>query len=257
MERRGKEAEVARPAELREFVLSLDRSGLQSRSLARHIVSLRQFFLHLQRERLVTSNPTEHLESPRTWKVLPKYLTVEEVEVLLEQPDGKTPAGLRDRAMLEMLYGTGVRVSELVSLRVTDAHLQEGTVRAFGKGSRERIVPMGKQAIGAMESYLKDGRDKLLKGPAPWLFVNQRGRQLTRQGIWMLLARYGKLAGLRKAVTPHLLRHSFATHLLAGGADLRSLQMMLGHANISTTQIYTHVATTRLQEIYHQYHPRA
>jgi integrase/recombinase XerD len=247
-----------RAMDLRRFVLSLDRAGLQSRSIARHIVSLRQFFLHLIREEVIASNPTEHLESPRSWKVLPKYLSVEETQNLLQQPDEKTVLGIRDRAIVEMLYGTGLRVSELISLRVADMNLEEGTVRALGKGNKQRIVPVGKHAIAAIEKYLSFSRPVLLKSrPAPWLFVSRRASRLTRQSIWLLLARYGKLAGMSKRVTPHLLRHSFATHMLTRGADLRSLQMMLGHADIATTQVYTHVVSTHLQEMYRRHHPRA
>jgi integrase/recombinase XerD len=246
------------PVDVREFVVRLDGERLQSRTIARHIVSLRQLFLHLQREGVAAANPTEHLESPRTWKVLPKFLSQSEVESLLEAPDESTVLGRRDRAILEVLYGSGLRVSELASLRTTDVNLEAGTVRALGKGNKQRIVPLGKQAIAAVEAYNASARGRLLGSrQVPWLFVSRRGSRLTRQSVWLLLERYGKQRGLRKRVTPHLLRHSFATHLLTRGADLRSLQLMLGHADISTTQIYTHVVTARLQEIYRQHHPRA
>lgn len=244
--------------DVREFALALDRLHLQSRSIARHLVSLRQFFLHLLREEIISVNPTEHLESPRTWMVLPKYLSVEETRSLLEQPEASTPLGLRDRAILEMLYGTGLRVSELISLRVADVSLEEGAVRALGKGNKQRLVPAGQQAVAAVERYLSESRPELLKSrPSPWLFVSRRATRLTRQSIWLMLGRYGRLAGIRKGVTPHLLRHSFATHMLARGADLRSLQMMLGHADIATTQVYTHVVAAQLREIYQRHHPRA
>jgi integrase/recombinase XerD len=165
---------------------------------------------------------------------------------------------LRDRAILEMLYGTGLRVSELISLRVADVGLEEGAVRALGKGNKQRLVPAGQQAVAAVERYLSESRPELLKSrPSPWLFVSRRATRLTRQSIWLMLGRYGRLAGIRKGVTPHLLRHSFATHMLARGADLRSLQMMLGHADIATTQVYTHVVATQLREIYQRHHPRA
>ena len=243
---------------IRRFVLTLDRAGLQSRSIARHIVTLRQFFRYLRREGIIAANPTEHLESPRTWKVLPKHLSLEEVQVLLGAPDHSTARGVRDRAILEMLYGTGLRVSELIALRLSDVHREEGVVRALGKGNKQRIVPLGKLGIAALEQYLAGARGNLLGSrQSPWMFVSRRGTRLTRQSIWRLLGRYGRQAGIRKPVTPHLLRHSFATHMLARGADLRSLQMMLGHADISTTQIYTHVVAARLQEIYQQHHPRA
>ncbi len=243
---------------IRRFVLTLDRAGLQSRSIARHIVTLRQFFRYLQREGIIAANPTEHLESPRTWKVLPKHLSLEEMQALLEAPDHSTARGLRDRAILEMLYGTGLRVSELIALRLSDVHREEGVVRALGKGNKQRIVPLGKIGIAALEQYLAGARGRLLGArQSPWMFVSRRGTRLTRQSIWRLLGRYGRQAGIPKPVTPHLLRHSFATHMLARGADLRSLQVMLGHADISTTQIYTHVVAARLQEIYQQHHPRA
>ncbi|MBI3934481.1 MAG: site-specific tyrosine recombinase XerD [Acidobacteria bacterium] len=258
LKKNSRELRQVSAMDVREFVLGLDRQQLQSRSIARHVVSLRQFFLHLLREDVLSSNPTEHLESPRAWKVLPKYLSVEETRILLEQPDDSTPLGWRDRAILEMLYGTGLRVSELISLRVADINLEEGTVRALGKGNKQRIVPAGKHAVAAMEKYLSKARPFLLGSrQSPWLFVSRRATSLTRQTIWLMLARYGRLAGIGKRVTPHLLRHSFATHLLARGADLRSLQMMLGHADIATTQVYTHVVSTQLQEIYRRHHPRA
>lgn len=245
-------------AGIRKFLLSLEHQNLDSRTVARQIVSLRNFYRYLRRESLIASNPTENLESPRVWKVLPKYLSIEETETLLAKPDAGTALGQRDRAMIEMLYAAGLRVSELTSLRVADLNLEAGYVRTLGKGNKQRIVPVGKAAIAAVENYCAAARPRLLgKRLSPYLFVNRRGGRLTRQGVWFLLSRYGKLAGIRKQITPHLLRHSFATHMLSRGADLRSLQMMLGHSDISTTQIYTHVANARLKEIYRQYHPRA
>jgi integrase/recombinase XerD len=244
--------------QIRRFLSQLEREGLASRSIARHIVSLRQLYLHLQREGVVAANPTENLQSPRGWKTLPKYLTVRQVEALLAVPDLKTPAGKRDRAILELLYGTGLRVSELIALRSGDVDRQLGCIRATGKGDKQRIVPMGDAAGDALDGYERGARELLRKAkPAPWLLLSSRGNRMTRQAVWLLLARAGRLAGIRRPVTPHLLRHSFATHMLAGGADLRSLQMMLGHSDISTTQIYTHVVTDRLQEIYKRHHPRA
>lgn len=257
LEKKGWGLEEAGPVGIREFLSWLSGQKLESRTIARQIVTLRHFYRYLRRENFVESNPTENLESPRIWKILPKYLSQEEVETLLAQPPADTPLGLRDRAMLELLYGTGLRVSELISLHVADVHLDAGYVHAFGKGNKQRIVPVGKLAIAAVEKYLAGVRGRLLGSRASgYLFVSRRGGKLTRQAVWLLLSRYGRLAGLRKQVTPHLLRHSFATHLLARGADLRSLQMMLGHADISTTQIYTHVVTERLKEIHHRYHPR-
>lgn len=248
----------AGPIGIRKFLVWLEKQELESRTIARQIVTLRTFYRYLRREALVPSNPTENLESPRIWKVLPKYLSLEQVEQLLVQPPAETALGVRDRAILEMLYGTGLRVSELASLRMADMNREAGYVRTLGKGNKQRIVPVGRAAMAAVETYCGDARNRLL-GPrlSPYLFVSRRGSRLTRQGIWLLLSRYGRLAGITKRITPHLLRHSFATHMLARGADLRSLQMMLGHSDISTTQIYTHVATARLKEIYQQHHPRA
>ncbi|OFW13388.1 MAG: site-specific tyrosine recombinase XerD [Acidobacteria bacterium RIFCSPLOWO2_02_FULL_59_13] len=248
----------AGPVGIRQYLAWLDSQKLESRTLARHIVSLRQFYRYQRREAIVSADPTENLESPRIWKVLPKYLGIEDVEKLLAQPALDHPSGVRDRAMLELLYGTGLRVSELTGLRVPDVNPEAGYVRALGKGNKHRIVPVGQHAVMALELYLSGPRAKLLgKRQSAWLFVNRRGGRLTRQGVWLVLTRSAKLAGIGQPVSPHLLRHSFATHLLARGADLRSLQMMLGHSDISTTQIYTHVVTSQLKEIYRRYHPRA
>jgi len=257
VEKNGWSFEDAGPAGIRKFLLWLEEQHLESRTVARQIVTLRNFYRYLRREGLIASNPAEDLESPRLWKVLPKYLTVEETEKLLAQPPNDTPLGLRDRAILEMLYAAGLRVSELISLRVADLNQDMGYVRTLGKGNKQRIVPVGTAAINAVQAYFGARAQLLGKRLSPYLFVNRRGGRLTRQGVWFLLSRYGKLAGMRKQITPHLLRHSFATHLLARGADLRSLQMMLGHSDISTTQIYTHVSTARLKEIHKKYHPRA
>jgi len=224
-------------------------------------VSLRNFFRYAQVQELITEDPTVHLESPKIRRSLPGYLRLEEVEKLLEQPDQKTALGLRDRAMLEVLYSTGLRVSELTSLRVTDLDTKVGCVRCIGKGDKERIVPVGRKALGIVERYLRDGRPELLKvgrvGAGAYLFVNRRGGRISRVGVWKILSGYGRRAGLRVALTPHMLRHSFATHLLERGADLRSVQLMLGHSDISTTQIYTHVVEERLKQIYKAHHPRA
>jgi integrase/recombinase XerD len=244
-----------------DFLAGLYRQKLESKTVARHLVSLRNFFRYAQMQEFVTDDPTAHLESPKIRRSLPGYLRLEDVEKLLEQPDQKTALGLRDRAMLEVLYSTGLRVSELTSLRVTDLDTKVGCVRCIGKGDKERIVPVGRKALGIVERYLRDGRPELLKpgkgGAGAYLFVNRRGGRISRVGVWKILSAYGRRAGLRQALTPHMLRHSFATHLLERGADLRSVQLMLGHSDISTTQIYTHVVEERLKQIYKAHHPRA
>ncbi len=245
--------------DLVDFLAALYRRKLESKTVARHLVTLRNFFRFAQIQELIPADPSVNLESPKIRRSLPGYLRLEEVERLLLQPDAKTPFGLRDRAMLEVLYSTGLRVSELIGLRVTDLDTKVGCVRCIGKGDKERIVPVGKKALGTVEKYLRDARPKLL-GKAvgsPTLFVNRRGGPLSRVGVWKILSAYGRLAGLRVPLTPHMLRHSFATHLLERGADLRSVQLMLGHADISTTQIYTHVVEERLKQIYKAHHPRA
>jgi len=251
--------EAVRRDDLVDFLAGLYRQKLESKSVARHLVSLRNFFRFAQIQDLIAADPSINLESPKIRRSLPGYLRLEEVERLLAQPDAKTPLGLRDRAMLEVLYSTGLRVSELTGLRITDLDSKIGCVRCIGKGDKERIVPVGKKALGMVDKYLRDARPKLLGKVAgnPTLFVNRRGRQLSRVGVWKILSAYGRRAGLRMALTPHMLRHSFATHLLERGADLRSVQLMLGHADISTTQIYTHVVEERLKQIYKAHHPRA
>jgi integrase/recombinase XerD len=224
-------------------------------------VTLRNFFRFAQIQELISVDPSINLESPKIRRTLPGYLRLEEIERLLEQPDEKTPLGLRDRAMLEVLYSTGLRVSELISLRVSDVDTKVGCVRCIGKGDKERIVPVGRKALVMVEKYLRAARPRLCgKGKSagsPALFVNRRGTALSRVGVWKILSAYGRRAGLRVAIKPHMLRHSFATHLLERGADLRSVQLMLGHADISTTQIYTHVVEERLKQIYKAHHPRA
>ena len=242
-----------------DFLAGLYRQKLESKSVARHLVSLRNFFRFAQVQEMISSDPTQNLESPKVRRSLPGYLRLEEVERLLVQPDAKTPYGLRDRAMLEVLYSTGLRVSELVGLKVSDLDSNVGSVRCIGKGDKERIVPVGKKALSMVDKYLRDARPQLIGKAAgsPMLFVNRRGRALSRVGVWKILSAYGRRAGLRVPLTPHMLRHSFATHLLEGGADLRSVQLMLGHADISTTQIYTHVVEERLKQIYKAHHPRA
>jgi integrase/recombinase XerD len=245
-----------------DFLASLYRQKLGSRTVARHLVTLRNFFRFAQTQDLIPSDPSTNLESPKIRRSLPGYLRIEEVERLLGQPDAKTPLGLRDSAMLEVLYSTGMRVSELIGLQVADLDTKVGCVRCIGKGDKQRIVPVGRKALTIVEKYLRDARPQLLgKGRGPGgvatLFLNRRGSPLSRVGVWKILSAYGRRAGLRLPLTPHMLRHSFATHLLEGGADLRSVQLMLGHADISTTQIYTHVVEERLKQIYKAHHPRA
>jgi integrase/recombinase XerD len=244
-----------------DFLASLYRQKLESRTVARHLVTLRNFFRFAQLQDLISTDPSLNLESPKIRRSLPGYLRLEEVELLLSQPDEKTPLGLRDRAMLEVLYSTGLRVSELVGLRVMDLDISVGCVRCIGKGDKERIVPIGKKALALVDRYLREGRPKLIgkgkQGLATTLFINRRGSPISRVGVWKILSGYGRQAGLRVGSTPHMLRHSFATHLLERGADLRSVQLMLGHSDISTTQIYTHVVEERLKQIYKAHHPRA
>jgi len=244
-----------------EFLASLYRQKLESRTVARHLVTLRNFFRFAQLQELISTDPSLNLESPKIRRSLPGYLRLEEIERLLAQPDDKTPLGLRDHAMLDVLYSTGLRVSELISLRVMDLDTAVGCIRCIGKGDKERIVPIGKKALALVERYLRDARPKLIgKGKqalATTLFINRRGAPLSRVGVWKILSAYGRKAGLRSSLTPHMLRHSFATHLLERGADLRSVQLMLGHSDISRTQIYTHVVEERLKQIYKAHHPRA
>jgi len=247
--------------DLVDFLAGLYREKLESRTVARQLVTLRNFFRWAQTQEIITEDPSMKLESPKIRKSLPGYLRLDEVDKLLNQPEEKTPLGLRDRAMLEVLYSTGLRVSELVSLRVSDLDSKVGSVRCIGKGDKERIVPIGRKALAMVDKYVREARPALVRqsnaANSPNLFVNQRGVSLSRVGVWKILSGYGRKAGLRQALTPHMLRHSFATHLLERGADLRSVQLMLGHADISTTQIYTHVVEERLKQVYKAHHPRA
>jgi integrase/recombinase XerD len=243
--------------EVRAFLLLLKRQGLSTKTVVRNVVAIRTFFKFLIQEGFLEFNPVEGLESPKVAKTLPKILSLKEVEQLLEQPNPQTPLGTRDRAMLELLYATGMRVSELTQLPTHQINLEGGYVLVYGKGSKERIVPLGKEAMKWVDLYLKTAREKLAKGrESPTLFINRSGRGMSRQQVWKTLKAYGQRAGIRKRITPHLLRHSFASHLLERGADLRSVQMMLGHVDISTTQIYTHVTGERLKKVHQRYHPR-
>jgi integrase/recombinase XerD len=242
---------------IRGFLLALRRKNLNAKSIVRDLVAIRTFFRFLIQEGILESNPVEELESPKVARTLPEILTLKEIEHILEQPNLQTPLGIRDRAMLEMLYATGMRVSELTRLPTHQVNLEGGYVLVYGKGSKERIIPLGSEAMKWVTAYLKTARRILSKGrESPFLFVNRSGKGMTRQRFWKSLKEYARRAGLRKRITPHLLRHSFASHLLERGADLRSVQMMLGHVDISTTQIYTHVAGERLKKIHKQYHPR-
>jgi integrase/recombinase XerD len=252
------EPKRATAEDLNRYVESLYGAKLSPRSIARHMTTLRNFYSFLARGGEVQKDPSEFLVPPKQWSTLPKYLNREEIERLLVAPDAAKPTGLRDRAMLELLYATGLRVSELCGLERNSVERDSGVLRVTGKGNKQRLVPFGESAGDAVRRYLDQGRGALLKGRVSrFLFVTARGGSMTRQGFWKLLGGYGRKVGIFRELTPHVLRHSFATHLVEGGADLRSVQIMLGHADISTTQIYTHVARRRLREVVDQHHPRA
>jgi integrase/recombinase XerD len=243
--------------DLIKFIHHASRSGLSARSLARIISSLRSFYRFLILDGFQEMNPTSNLSSPKIWMNLPKLLSINEVEQLINEPDVNKKKGKRDRAMLELLYATGLRVSELIQLRLKDINLEEGFLICRGKGGKERIVPLGQHAEKSIQNYLETARPLLLKKNTDLLFVSSWGRAFTRQGFWKMLKGYAQKAGIDKKISPHVLRHSFATHLLERGADLRSVQLMLGHSQITTTQIYTHVGRKRLREVYNKFHPRA
>jgi len=241
-----------------DFLRSLYDRKLDSRSVARHLVTLRQFFRFALIEGFVKEDPTETVESPRFRMGLPMFLSVEEVDRLLAAPDASTIIGLRDKAMIEVMYSAGLRVSELCGLRLSDIHFDSGYVRCLGKGNKERLVPIGRQAMEIVQRYLRDSRPKLAREDSPeLLFLSRHGGSCSRHSFWKTVSDCGKKAGLRKKLKPHMLRHSFATHLLDRGADLRAVQMMLGHTDIATTQIYTHVVEERLKQVYRAHHPRA
>jgi len=243
--------------DLIKFIHEQSRSGLSSRSLARLISSLKSYYKFLVGEGTVRRNPAANLSSPKSWFSLPKFLTVEEVETLLNQPAEASARGIRDKAMLELIYATGLRVTELLTLKPEDINLEDRFLLCVGKGGKERIVPIGGSASNAVRRYLSQARPFLLKNPTEFLFLTSRGKAFTRQGFWKLLRAYAKKAGLEPKISPHTLRHSFATHLLERGADLRSVQLMLGHSQITTTQVYTHVSRQRIRRLYDKYHPRA
>jgi integrase/recombinase XerD len=256
-EARGTPVEALDRRALDAFVRSLMTQGLSPRSVARAVACVRGFYRFLSLERKLGESPAADLKAPRAWPALPKFLDLDEVDRLLAQPDVSTPRGLRDKALIEVLYASGMRVSELVGVKPGELRLDEGYLTCLGKGDKERIVPLGDQAVDWLRRYISDGRSRLTRQrPTPWLFVNGRGGPLSRVGVWKLLKGYGLKAGITREISPHVLRHSFATHLLERGADLRAIQVMLGHADLSTTQIYTHVLEARLRAVYDKYHPR-
>jgi len=243
--------------DLIKFIHHQSRANLSSRSIARLISSVKSFYKFLVLDGVINKSPASNLSTPKLWLDLPKFLTEKEVEHLLAQPKEKSSHGLRDKAILEMLYATGLRVSELTSLKLKDLNLEQSFVLCWGKGGKERIVPLGQSAQMVLKRYLQKARPKLVKKEDTFVFLTNRGGAFTRQGVWKMLKGYGEQAGLERKISPHVLRHSFATHLLERGADLRSVQLMLGHSQITTTQIYTHVSRKQLQKVYEKYHPRA
>jgi len=241
-----------------DFLRSLYLKKLDSRSVARHLVTIRHFFRFCFAEGLLQEDPAANIQSPKFRQSLPEFLSLAEVDRLLAQPDATSTLGLRDKAMIELLYSTGLRVSELCGLKSADIQMDLGCLRCVGKGNKERLVPVGKQALLVVQEYVAKSRSQILgKRTSPFLFPSRTGSAINRIVFWKILAVYGRKAALRKGLTPHMLRHSFATHLLDRGADLRSVQMMLGHADIATTQIYTHVVEERLKQVYKAHHPRA
>lgn len=257
-EAHGQRVDALTLGDLEAFVRELMTSGLSPTSTARVVAGVRGFYKFLRLNGTIPSNPAEDLRSPKTFRSLPKFLSVEDVDRLLQAPSLTTPRGLRDKALIELLYATGLRVSELVGLRIVDVRIAEGFLKTVGKGSKERIVPIGDEAARWIGEYLLSGRPALVKKrEVPWLFLNNRGQRLSRVGFWKGLKAYGRVAGIRAPLSPHVLRHSFATHLLDRGADLRAIQTMLGHADLSTTQIYTHVLEARLRSVYDRFHPRS
>ncbi len=241
-----------------DFLTHSKEKGFTATTIVRSIVSIKQFFKYLIVEKLIAEDPASQIKTPKMKKSIPGVISLDDVETLLGAPDESTPEGLRDSAMIEVLYATGIRVSELIGLKLNDVNFDHGYVIVYGKGSKERIVPLGEAAREKLQNYLMEARPLILKSKeAKALFVTRRGSGMTRQGFWKLIKNYGLKAGISKKISPHTLRHSFATHLLERGADLRTIQIMLGHSDISTTQIYTHVESERLKEIHKKYHPRS
>lgn len=239
------------------FMLAQKEKGVSANSIARRLAAIRMFHRFLVRERIVKNDPTHLIETPKLWKKIPDTLSLNEVEALLSQPDVRSLQGIRDRAILETFYATGMRVSEVVNLRLDNVNMDIGFLRCIGKGNKERVIPLGKKAILSITRYLEIGRPRMLKGrQSEYLFVTRLAKKISRQSFWKLIKKYAKEARIKKPIRPHILRHSFATHLLERGADLRSVQEMLGHSNISTTQIYTHVNKDRLKSIHRMFHPR-
>jgi integrase/recombinase XerD len=257
-DKRNSRVEALERRELEAFIRGLMSSGLSPRSVARSVASVRGFYRFVALEQKRSESPADDLRAPRAWPALPKFLDLDEVDRLLAQPDVSTPRGLRDKALIELLYATGMRVSELIGVKPGDLNLDEGYLTCIGKGDKQRIVPIGHDAAHWVTRYMREGRPSLLhRRSSPWLFVNARdGGPLSRVGFWKVLKAYGVKAGISRAISPHVLRHSFATHLLDRGADLRAIQVMLGHADLSTTQIYTHVLEARLRTVYDRFHPR-
>jgi len=244
-------------SDISDYMMSLKESGLSANSISRNLVAIKVFHRFLLRERYLKEDVTSVLDSPKPWKRLPEALSVSDVESILKKPNTRTSMGIRDKAAIELMYATGLRVSELVNLVIDNINLEVGFIKCVGKGNKERIVPIGKQAQDALNRYLDKSRPKMIKeNQAPSLFISRLGKKISRQSLWKMIKKYARLAGIKQEIMPHTLRHSFATHLLERGADLRVVQEMLGHADISTTQIYTHINKERLKSIHHKFHPR-
>jgi len=243
--------------EVVDFMLDQKEKGIAANSVARRLAAIKMFYRFLVRERVLKSDPTSLIDSPKLWKKVPETLSLNEVDALLSQPNIRSLQGIRDKAILETFYATGMRVSEAANLKTDNVNLDVGFLRCIGKGNKERVIPLGKKAISGLKRYIESSRKQLLKGKeSEFLFLNRSGKKISRQSLWKIIKRYAKDAKIKKPIRPHILRHYFATHLLERGADLRSVQEMLGHANTSTTQIYTHISKDRLKSIHRMFHPR-